>query len=87
MRSLQALDATLSGASQREAAIALFGTRRVARDWSADGALRAQIRFYLRHAHALTSGGYRHLLDVGPGESGPSADSPSPVESSPPTLA
>jgi hypothetical protein len=62
MRALQALDGALSGASQREIAVALFGVDSVARNWHADSELRARIRYLIRRARALMNGGYRRLL-------------------------
>jgi hypothetical protein len=41
---LQALDATLAGASLREVAEGLFGADAVAADWHKDSALRARVR-------------------------------------------
>jgi hypothetical protein len=62
MRALQALDGVLSGASQREIAIVLFGRDVVAQKWHADGELRARVRYLIRRAGVLTNGGYRGLL-------------------------
>lgn len=62
MRALQALDGALSGASQREIAVVLFGADVVARNWHADGELRARIRYLIRRASALMNGGYCRLL-------------------------
>jgi hypothetical protein len=62
MRALQALDGALSGASQREIAVALFGADVVARNWHADSELRARIRYLIRRASALMNGGYCRLL-------------------------
>lgn len=62
MRSLQALDAAEKGAAHREIAAAVFGTVAVEREWSPDGELRAQVRYYLRRGRALSNGGYRALL-------------------------
>src|SRR3546814_14217441 len=44
LHTLQALDATLAGASLREVAEGLFGTDAVVADWHADSALRARVR-------------------------------------------
>jgi hypothetical protein len=62
MRALQALDGALSGASQREIAVVLFGADVVAQAWHADGELRARIRYLIRRASALMNGGYCRLL-------------------------
>jgi hypothetical protein len=62
MRALQALDGVLSGASQREIAIVLFGRDVVVQKWHADGELRARVRYLIRRAGVLTNGGYRKLL-------------------------
>jgi hypothetical protein len=40
----------------------VFGTVAVEREWSPDGELRAQVRYYLRRGRALSNGGYRALL-------------------------
>jgi hypothetical protein len=62
MRALQALDGVLSGASQREITVVLFGADTVAQKWHADGELRARIRYLIRRASALMDGGYHRLL-------------------------
>jgi hypothetical protein len=62
LRSLQALDGALAGASQREIAIGLFGLERVQAHWLADSALRAQVRRDLQRARAYSSGDYRALV-------------------------
>jgi hypothetical protein len=62
MRSLQALDAFLAGASHREIAAALFGVSKVESDWHADGELRAQVRHLIRRGEALMQAGYVDLL-------------------------
>lgn len=62
LRALQALDGVSAGASHRTIARVLFGTAAVARRWTADGELRAQLRYLLRRARALRDGGYRRLL-------------------------
>ncbi|MBB5217524.1 DUF7011 domain-containing protein [Parapusillimonas granuli] len=64
MHTLQALDATLAGASLRDIAEGLFGTKVVARDWHADGALRARMRRLVRRGEMLMRGGYRHLAQL-----------------------
>jgi hypothetical protein len=64
-RALQVLDGLAAGASQRELAIAIFGSSAVARGWQPDGALRAQVRYLIRRARALTEGEYRSLIATG----------------------
>src|SRR3546814_15844203 len=59
LHTLQALDATLAGASLREVAKGLFGADAVAADWHKDGALRARVRRLVRRGEALMRGGYR----------------------------
>src|SRR3546814_1527057 len=59
LHTLQALDATLAGASLREVAEGLFGVDAVAADWHADSALRARVRRLVRRANVLMRGGYR----------------------------
>jgi hypothetical protein len=77
MRALQALDGVLAGASQREIAGVLFGRTTVAQRWEPDGEMRAQIRYLLRRARAVSDGGYRDLLRGGaPGENLTRIDSP-----------
>jgi hypothetical protein len=66
MRALQALDGAQAGASQREVAEVMFGANSVSERWHPDGDLRAQVRRLIRRGHALTSGGYRHLLHPSP---------------------
>ncbi|MDX4956571.1 DUF7011 domain-containing protein [Delftia acidovorans] len=61
LHTLQALDATLAGASLREVADGLFGADAVAFDWHADGDLRARVRRLVRRGNALMRGGYRRL--------------------------
>ena len=61
---LQALDTSLTGASLREVADALFGTDVVVRDWHADGALRARVRRLVRRGQTLMRGGYRRLAKL-----------------------
>jgi hypothetical protein len=63
MRALQALDGVLSGASQREIGIVLFGPNVVAQKWHADGELRARVRYLIRRATALMNGDYCRLLN------------------------
>ena len=65
VRALQVLDGLAAGASQRELAIALFGSAAVARGWQPDCALRAQVRYLIRRARALMEGEYRSLIATG----------------------
>ena len=64
LHTLQALDATLAGASLRDVAEGLFGTDAVAADWHADGDLRARVRRLVRRGDALMRGGYRRLAQL-----------------------
>ena len=64
LHTLQALDATLAGASLREVAEGLFGADAVAADWHADGDLRARVRRLVRRGDALMRGGYRRLAPI-----------------------
>lgn len=61
LHTLQALDATLAGASLREIAEGLFGTDAVANGWYADGGLRSRVRRLVRRGLTLMRGGYRRL--------------------------
>lgn len=70
VRALQVLDGLAAGASQRELAVALFGSAAVARGWQPDGALRAQVRYLVRRARALMAEEYRSLI-AGPCTSRP----------------
>jgi len=73
LHTLQALDATLAGASLREVAEGLFGADAVADDWHADSALRARVRRLVRRGNALMRGGYRRLVQLPPVEQGRAA--------------
>ena len=64
LHTLQALDATLAGASLREMAEGLFGADAVAADWHTDSALRARVRRLVRRGEALMRGGYRRLAQL-----------------------
>ena len=64
LHTLQALDATLVGASLREVAEGLFGVDAVAADWHKDSALRARVRRLVRRGEALMRGGYRRLAQL-----------------------
>ncbi|MCR6700973.1 MAG: DUF2285 domain-containing protein [Dokdonella sp.] len=65
LHTLQALDATLAGASSRDVAEALFGADAVAQGWHADGGLRSRVRRLVRRGRALMRGGYRRLARLG----------------------
>ena len=62
MHTLQALDGTLAGASQRGVAEVLFGITTVAERWYEDSDLRAQVRRLIRRGQTLMDGGYQRLL-------------------------
>lgn len=64
LHTLQALDATLAGASLRQVGEGLFGADAVAADWHADGELRARVRRLVRRGIALMRGGYRRLAQI-----------------------
>ena len=69
LHTLQALDATLAGASLREVGEGLFGADAVA-DWYTDGGLRSKVRRLVRRGEALMCGGYRRLAQLPPLEKG-----------------
>ncbi|AMN47093.1 hypothetical protein ACG33_08285 [Steroidobacter denitrificans] len=64
LHTLQALDATLAGASLRETAVGLFGTDAVADGWHADGGLRSRVRRLVQRGQSLMRGGYRRLAQL-----------------------
>jgi hypothetical protein len=66
LHTVQALDATLAGASLREVAEGLFGAEAAASDWHADSRLRSKVRRLVRRAHALMHGDYRRLAQLDP---------------------
>jgi len=79
LHTLQALDATLAGASLREVAEGLFGADAVAARWYSDGGLRSKARRLVRRALELMRGGYRRLAQLPlleKGRSAPTADRP-----------
>jgi hypothetical protein len=78
LRMIQTLDGRRAGASHRDIAAAIFGDRAVARRWSADGELRAQLRYLVRRSNELSSGGYRRLVGLidDPGDFEASPESP-----------
>lgn len=60
---LRALDGYLAGASQRQIAVALFGSQRVERDWrDAGGHLRDRVRRAIGRGRQLMTAGYLELL-------------------------
>ena len=69
LHTLQALDATLAGASLREVGEGLFGADAVA-GWYSDGGLRSRVRRLVRRGDALMRGGYRRLAQLPPLEKG-----------------
>jgi len=69
LHTLQALDATLAGASLRDVGEGLFGAEAVA-DWYSDGGLRSKVRRLVRRGDALMRGGYRYLAQLPPLEKG-----------------
>ena len=69
LHTLQALDATLAGASLREVGEGLFGADAVA-DWYSDGGLRSKVRRLVRRGDALMRSGYRRLAQLAPLEKG-----------------
>ena len=69
LHTLQALDATLAGASLREVGEGLFGADAVA-GWYSDGGLRSRVRRLVRRGNALMRGGYRRLAQLPPLEKG-----------------
>jgi len=64
LHTLQALDATLAGASLRDVAEGLFGADAVVADWHADGELRARVRRLVHRGNTLMRGGYRRLAQI-----------------------
>ena len=60
LHTLQALDATLAGASLHQIAEGLFGVDAAA-GWYSDGGLRSKVRRLVRRGDALMRGGYRRL--------------------------
>lgn len=79
LHTLQALDATLAGASSRGVAEALFGAEAVAHGWHADGGMRSRVRRLVRRGRTLMHGGYRRLAQlepIGQGRFVPGAERP-----------
>ena len=69
LHTLQALDATLAGASLRDVAEGLYGVDAAA-GWYSDGGLRSKVRRLVRRGDALMRGGYRRLAQLPPLEKG-----------------
>ncbi|MFP5473564.1 MAG: DUF2285 domain-containing protein [Gammaproteobacteria bacterium] len=69
LHTLQALDATLAGASLRDVAEGLFGVDAAA-GWYSDGGLRSKVRRLTRRGDALMRSGYRRLAQLAPLEKG-----------------
>lgn len=61
LHTLQALDASLAGASLREVAAGLFGAAAVTHGWHADAGLRSKVRRLVRRGRMLMLEGYRRL--------------------------
>lgn len=60
---LRVVDAANVGASQRDIAVALFGERRVAAEWSrGSDCLRLRVQRLVREGRRMVGGGYRGLL-------------------------
>lgn len=70
LHTLQALDATLAGASLRRVAEGLFGRAVVVGGWHADGGLRSKVRRLVRRGRTLMHGGYRRLAQLDGREEG-----------------
>lgn len=63
---LRALDGRRAGASYRDIAVVLFGSRRVGTDWNDGGDhLKNHVRRLVKRGEALVDGGYRRLLRQG----------------------
>lgn len=62
MRTLQALDGILAGASVREIAAVLRSSAVTDESWHADSGLRSKVRRLVRRGRSLMEGGYRGLL-------------------------
>lgn len=69
LHTLQALDATLAGASLYQIAEGLFGVDAAA-GWYSDGGLRSKVRRLVRRGDALMRSGYRRLAQLPPLEKG-----------------
>jgi hypothetical protein len=64
LHTLQALDASLAGASLREVAAGLFGAAAVTHGWHADAGLRSKVRRLVRRGRMLMLEGYRRLAQL-----------------------
>ncbi|HCE6430186.1 TPA: DUF2285 domain-containing protein [Pseudomonas aeruginosa] len=76
LHTLQALDATLAGASLREVAQGLFGPDVVTGGWHADGGMRSKVRRLVRRGRELMHDGYRRLAQLDEHGEGRSAQPP-----------
>jgi hypothetical protein len=70
LRTLQALDGVLAGASHRELGAVFFGAAAIAKHWHDGSDLRAQVRRFVRRGRVLMLGGYRRLLQTDGPENG-----------------
>ncbi|MHB0764029.1 DNA -binding domain-containing protein [Stutzerimonas sp. NM35] len=84
LHTLQALDASLAGASLREVALCLFGSAAVTQGWHADASLRSKVRRLVRRGRRLMLDDYRRLarLDL-QGRAVPSHHQNDPEQGSP----
>jgi hypothetical protein len=73
LHTLQALDATLAGASLRQVAEGLFGAETVTDGWHADSGLRSKVRRLVQRGKTLMRSGYRRLAQLEPPGEGCSA--------------
>lgn len=64
LHTLQALDASLAGASLREVAAGLFGVAAVTHGWHADAGLRSKVRRLVRRGRTLMLDGYQRLAQL-----------------------
>jgi hypothetical protein len=62
MRSLQALDGAMAGASHRTIATVLYGADAIESRWDSDSELRSHVRYLLRRAQTFCTTKYRELL-------------------------
>lgn len=70
VQTLQALDASLAGASLREVAMEVFGRAAVTQGWHADAGLRSKVRRLVRRGRTLMLDGYRRLAQIDRDEKG-----------------
>ncbi|MDE0521021.1 MAG: DUF2285 domain-containing protein [Boseongicola sp.] len=61
-RLLTVMDGLAAGRSARGIATDVWGEEAVAREWSADGWMRSQVRRWIAKARALADDGWRDLL-------------------------